>query len=141
MFLDDLVGSLLGDFLVGLFGGWRRRRGHARAEEYAALAKPVTLTAAIRLLDRRFIAGRWRHGKAVIHAGEIRWAPRWPRMGRSFVLRDAVFRGRRRPTTPEELFLHPGLVIVECVTASGSYELAVFPEDLGLLRSEAVKDY
>ncbi|MEU3457781.1 DUF2550 family protein [Micromonospora sp. NPDC006766] len=135
MFLGDWLGSLLGGLLAGVVEGWRRRRGRSKAEADAAQAKPVTMVAAIRLPDRRFVAGRWRHGKAVIRAGEIRWAPQWLRMGRRFILRDVVLGARRRPTTLEQWFLHPGLVIVECSADSGGYELAVFSEDLRFLHS------
>ncbi|MEU2613539.1 DUF2550 family protein [Micromonospora sp. NPDC007271] len=136
MFLGDWLGSLLGGLVVGVVGDWRRRRAHSRAEADAAQAEPVRLTVALRRLDRRFVAGRWRHGKAVVRPGEIRWAPRWPRMGRRFALRDVVFADRRRSTIPEQWFLNAGLVIVECSAATGRYELAVFPEDMRFLRPE-----
>lgn len=133
MSLSVWLGPVLSGLTAGVAAHWARRRVHSRAEADAAQGKAVKVIAAIRLLDRRLIAGRWRHGKAVICTGEIRWAPRWPRIGRRIVLHNVVFRDRRRPTTPELWFLDSGLVILECSTAAGRYELAVFPETLAFL--------
>lgn len=131
--LSYLWEALTAGIVAGLLGEAIRRHYHKRSARDASSGRPVRVPASIRVLDRGLVGGRWRHGLALVSSEQIRWLPRWPRIGRRFVLRDVVFAKRREPRGAERWHLAPDAVVMPCSAGGDAYELVVPSDWVGYL--------
>jgi hypothetical protein len=130
-----IVATAVSASVCALLVAYLRGRRHAQAPE------PL-FDAAIRLVSRRGLAGRWRHGLIRRGPNGFEWVPQRIRSvrRRPIFLGDLVIREPRSMSFIESIILSPDLTILACDAAPGDVLLAIWEESVETLQTQSGGD-